>query len=110
LTSPIVLVSGTLNDDFIFLYGIDDEDDDDANIDFVVLLLMQVVLIIFDAVADYDSLCYSNDDEDDNDALSIFSCASSAASVLPVVECAISLRCHSSRMAAMEPFCYKKLF
>jgi hypothetical protein len=92
------------------LYGIDDEDDDDANIDFCCSSFDAGDVDNFDAVADYDSLCYSNDDDDDNDALSIFSCASSAASVLPVVECAVSLRCHFARIAAMEPVCYKKVF
>jgi hypothetical protein len=60
---------------------------------------------------DVDSLCYSMDDDGENgDSFSIFSCASSAAFVLPVAECSVPMKRHSARIAAMQHVCYKKFF
>jgi hypothetical protein len=55
---------------------------------------------------DFSSL-YGIDDEGDDANIDF---ASSAASVLPVVECSIPRRRRSARIAAMEHVCYKKFF
>jgi hypothetical protein len=69
--------------------------------------LTSPIVLAFGPSNDDFSSSYGIDEEDGDTNIDF---ASSAASVLPVVECSIPQRRRSARIAAMEHVCYKKFF